>query len=131
MTKKNQKRIRLSPGELEIMEMLWSEKRVNLAGTLQWFHARERILAPTTLHTRLNRLVDKGLIKRVAENPAVYEAAIDREQVSGRYFDLFEELCGQNLVPLMSHLAEKREFTQEEIDYLEQLVSQKRNNKKT
>jgi predicted transcriptional regulator len=41
-------------------------------------------------------------------------------------FELFEAFCGQNLVPLMSHLAEKRDFTKEEIAFLEQLVKQKK-----
>lgn len=124
--KKKTQTTKLAPGELEILEMLWSEGRVNLSKTRQWFVARGRNLALTTLHTRLNRLVDKGLIRRVAENPAAYEAAIKRESVSGRYFELFEEFCGQNLVPFMSHLAEKREFSPEEIAFLEKLIADKK-----
>ena len=116
--------IKLAPGELEILELLWGEKQVNLARAREWFHSRGRMLAMTTIHTRLNRLVDKGMIRRVAENPAVYEAAIARSEVSGRYFELIEELCGQNIVPLMAHLAKKREFSPEELAFLENLVKQ-------
>jgi len=127
---KKSDKFKLTPGELEILEMLWGEKQVNLAGARDWFHARERNLALTTIHTRLNRLVEKGIVRRVAENPAVYEAAIKRADVSGRYFELFEELCGQNIMPLMAHLAQKRDFSPEELSFLENLVAQKRNARK-
>jgi len=88
------------------LDARFSQSRTNF----QWFHERGRHLAQTTVHTRLNRLVDKGIVRRSAEHPATYETAISREQVSGRYCELFEMFCGQNLVPLMAHLAEKREF---------------------
>jgi predicted transcriptional regulator len=120
---------KLAPGEMEILELLWSKGSVNLGQTVQWFHDRGRSLAQTTVHTRLNRLVEKGIVRRASENPATYEAAVSRSQVSGRYFELFEMFCGQNLVPLMSHLAEKRDFTKEEIAFLEQLVKQNKGGK--
>ena len=127
MSKKSQENtLKLAPGELEILELLWSQGSVNLGQTVQWFHDRGRPLAQTTVHTRLNRLVNKGIVRRASENPATYEAAISREQVSGRYFELFEMFSSQNLVPLMSHLARKRDFTKEEIAFLEQLVKQKK-----
>ena len=122
--KSKDKTLKLAPGELEILELLWTQGSVNLGQTVQWFHERGRHLAQTTVHTRLNRLVDKGIVRRSADHPATYEATISREQVSGRYCELFEMFCGQNLVPLMAHLAEKREFTKEEIAFLEQLVKQ-------
>lgn len=129
MKRKKTQPIKLTPGEMELLELLWSEEQVTLAKTQEWFHKRGRPLAPTTLHTRLNRLVGKGLIRRVSENPAIYEATIDRKQVSGCYFELFEELCGQNLVPFMVHLAANRDFSSEELAYLEKLISEKKNEK--
>jgi len=127
MLKKSKKNtLKLAPGELEILELLWSQGPVNLGQTVQWFHERGRRLAQTTVHTRLNRLVNKGIVRRASENPATYEAVISREQVSERYFELFEMFSEQNLVPLMSHLAKKRDFTKEEIAFLEQLVKQKK-----
>ena len=129
LKKSHENTLKLAPGELEILELLWSQKSVNLGQTVQWFHDRGRRLAQTTVHTRLNRLVNKGIVRRASENPATYEAAISREQVSGRYFELFEMFSGQNLVPLMAHLAQKRDFTKEEIAFLEQLVEQKKRGK--
>lgn len=121
--------LRLAPGEVEIFELLWSEGPVTLAETRKWFHERGRNLANTTLHTRLNRLVEKGLVARKSENPTLYEATICREDVSPRYYELFEEICGRNLMPFLAQLAENRDFTQEEIAFLEKLIEQQRSEK--
>jgi len=120
------KNVKLAPGELEILELLWSEGPANLARTRLWFHERGRNLAVTTLHTRLNRLVDKGIVRRIAENPALYEAAIRRNEVEGRYAELITELCGRNWIPLVARLAENRDFTPEEINFLERLLEQQK-----
>jgi predicted transcriptional regulator len=114
---------------LEILELLWSEGPTHLARTRRWFHERGRNLAVTTLHTRLNRLVDKGIIRRIAENPALYEAAVRRDEVTGRYAELVTELCGRNWIPLVAQLAENRDFTAEEIEFLEQLIEKKKSKK--
>lgn len=130
MPKKSKENItKLAPGEMEILELLWSHGSVNLGQAVQWFHQHGRKLAQTTVHTRLNRLVAKGIVRRATENPATYEAAIERKLVSSRYFEWFEKLCGQNLVPLMSHLAQTRDFSNEEIAFLEHLVQKKKGEK--
>ncbi len=128
MSKRSTKRetVKLAPGDLDILELLWTEGPVHLARTRTWFSERGRNLAVTTLHTRLNRLVDKGLVRRIAENPAMYEAAIRREEVSGRYSELVEELCGRNWMPLVAQLAENRDFTSEEIEFLENLLEKQK-----
>jgi len=120
------KKTKLAPGELEILELLWSEGPVPLARTKTWFHERGRNLAVTTLHTRLNRLVEKGIVCRIAKNPALYEAAIRRDEVTGRYVELLTELCGRNWIPLVAGLAEHRDFTPEEIAFLERLLEKQK-----
>lgn len=120
---------KLAPGELEILELLWREGPVTLPRTREWFQQRGRHLASTTLHTRLNRLVEKGIVARIAENPAQYEAAIPRENVSGRHLELLKELCGLNWLPLFAQLAESRDFSAEEIEYLEQIIQKNRRKK--
>lgn len=65
-------------------------------------------------------------MRRITENPAQYEAVIQRSDVSGRYFELLKELCGLNWVPLFAQLAEQQDFTAEEIDYLETIIAKKR-----
>lgn len=124
----NRQSVKLSPGELEIMEMLWSVGDVSLSQAHQLFLQRNRKIGYTTVQTRLNRLVDKGIVVRDDEPyPAVYRALLKREQISGRYFDLLEELCGGNLAPLMIHLSNKRKFTPEELDALKSVLDDQMN----
>ena len=123
---KKGKLLELAPGELEILELLWTEGPVTLARTRDWFNERGRNLAVTTLHTRLNRLVGKDIVRRIAENPAMYEAAIRREKVSRRYSELIVELCGRNWIPLVAQLAENRDFTPEEIEFLENMLEKQK-----
>ena len=115
--------IKLSPGELEIMEMLWSEDGVFLSQAHQFFLQRDRKIGYTTVQTRLNRLVEKGIVLRDDESyPGVYKAVLKREQITGRYFDLLEELCGGNLAPLMIHLLKKQKFSPKELDALKSVL---------
>lgn len=115
--------VKLSPGELEIMEILWSEGGLSLSQAHRLFLRNKRKIGYTTVQTRLNRLVDKGLVERDDEPyPAVYRPLLQRERISGRYFDLLEELCGGNLVPLVLHLSRKRRFSPEELDALKTVL---------
>jgi predicted transcriptional regulator len=123
------KAVKLTPGELEILEMLWTEGPVHLTRTRSWFKERGRNLAVSTLHTRLNRLVDKGIINRIAENPAMYQAAVKRNEVTGRYAELITELCGRNWIPMVAQLAEERDFTAEEIAFLERVIERQKKRK--
>jgi predicted transcriptional regulator len=127
--------LKLTPGELEILELLWTEGPVNLTRTRTWFHERGRNLAVTTVHTRLNRLVDKGIVRRIdapphKRGPALYEAAIGRDEVANRYAELVTELCGRNWIPMVAGLAETRDFTSEEIDFLERLIKKQKTKEK-
>jgi predicted transcriptional regulator len=80
----------------------------------------------------LNRLVDKGIIRRISESPAVYQATIRRDEVTGRYAELITDHCGRNWIPMVAQLAENRDFTPEEIKFLERLIEkQKKKTKKT
>jgi predicted transcriptional regulator len=73
--------------------------------------------------------VDKGIVRRIAENPAMYEAALRRDEVTGRYVELVTELCGRNWIPLVAQLAEERDFTPEEIVFLERVIERQKKRK--
>ena len=51
--------------------------------------------------------------------------------MSGGYYDTIEKFCGGSIVPLMSHLASKRPFDEDEIALLEQIVASYRNDSQT
>ena len=60
---KNAKR-RLTRGDLQILQMLWREERVTIAGAHQALGA---LIGYSTVQTRLNRLVIKGLVRKTKD----------------------------------------------------------------
>jgi BlaI family transcriptional regulator, penicillinase repressor len=119
MTKR--KSPRLSAGEMEILQMLWREGPVALSEAQAGLG---RDIGYTTVQTRLNRLVDKGVVTRTADRPARYAAAIAPEEVSGRHLDLLvERVSGGSVVPLVAHLVRDRALSPGDIAELKQLIA--------
>ena len=112
----------LTPGELELMEMLWREKAVTLA---QAHAALDRRIGYTTVQTRLNRLVAKGLAERSPQRPAVYRAAVQPAEVGAGHLDLLVRRLGaESVVPLVAHLVRDRKLGAEEIAALKRLLAE-------
>lgn len=113
---------RLSAAEMELMEMLWRTGEVTLS------EAHRELALPigyTTVQTRLNRLVRKGLAKRGAGRPARYRAAIGREAVTAHDLDLLlERVSGGSVVPLVAHLVRDRSLTADDVAKLKQLIDE-------
>ena len=119
---KRRKLPRLSAGEMEIVQMLWRAG----GATLSEAHAAlERPIGYTTVQTRLNRLVEKGIVARTAERPARYTAAVAPEDVSARHLDLLlERVSDGSVVPLVAHLVRERAISADEIAELKQLIAE-------
>lgn len=111
---------RLSPGEMEILHMLWQRGPVSLSEA----HAGlGREIGYTTVQTRLNRLVEKGLVDRTADRPARYQAAVAQQDVSAGHLELLvERVSGGSVVPLVAHLVRDRALSANEIAELKQLI---------
>ncbi|MDR3234464.1 MAG: BlaI/MecI/CopY family transcriptional regulator [Planctomycetaceae bacterium] len=116
-------KIKLSPGELELLEILWSCGALTIAEVHQEFHNRNRQISYPTVQTRLNRLVEKEIIRKNGQYPALYEARLQQSGVTGRYSDLFDILCGGSIAPLMLHLAEKRDLKPAELEVLKKIIA--------
>lgn len=113
---------RLSAGEMEILQMLWRQGSVALSEAQAGLG---RSIGYTTMQTRLNRLVEKGVVTRSADRPARYTAAVAPEEVSARHLDLLvERVSGGNIVPLVAHLVRDRALSSGEIAELKQLIQE-------
>ncbi len=122
---KTKKGTRFSTGELEILSMLWARGPVTLSEAHQCFGEFGRPVGYTTVQTRLNRLVDKGAVRRSRERPARYEAAVTPDEVGARYIDvLVDKVGGGNVVPLVAHLISSRRLSPEEIGHLKRLIAE-------
>ncbi len=113
---------RISSGDLELLEILW---RLGSASLAEAHRSMERQVGYTTVQTRLNRLVDKGLARRSTARPAIYEAAVPREQVMKQDLNtLVTQVNGGQIVPLVAHLVRDRSLTEEEIGELRSLIDE-------
>jgi len=113
---------RISPGELELLEMLWREGPVTLSAA---HAALGSDIGYTTVQTRLNRLVAKGLARRSDERPALYSAAIRRDRAGTQQLDLLVQSLGHgSVVPLVAHLVRDKSLSAAEIAELRELIAQ-------
>jgi BlaI family transcriptional regulator, penicillinase repressor len=119
---KNRTPARLAAGEIEILEMLW---RIRSATLAEAHEALARDIGYTTVQTRLNRLVAKGLAKKAGSYPARYEAAIKPEQICRGDLDvLVSRVTAGRIVPLVAHLVQDRELSDAELCELRQLIDE-------
>jgi predicted transcriptional regulator len=121
MPKKRYTFPRLSEGEIEILEMLWRKSAV----TIQEAHtALGQPIGYTTVQTRLNRLVTKGLVARSKLRPARYSAVVTPAEVRERDLEmLVERVSSGRVVPLVAHLINRKGVTAEEISELKLLIT--------
>ena len=108
------------------MGLFWQHGPLTLSQTHEIYTSGSGTPALQTIQTRLNRMVAKNLLRREGSFPAVYSSRINKENTRGIYFDLIEELAGNDLAPLLMHLSEKRSLTVEEIEALESILRKHR-----
>ncbi len=112
---------RLLASELEILEMLWRTEGVTI---VEGQRALGGQAAYTTVQTRLNRMVKKGVVKRSSGTPAKYSAAIAPEDVTSFDLNLLLEKVNRGRVfPLIAQLVKTRSLTVDEIREFKQLIA--------
>ena len=67
---------RLSSGEMNIVRMLWERQPVSLSEAHQAMQERGEQVGYTTIQTRLERLVQKGIVAKTGKRPARYRARV-------------------------------------------------------
>ena len=120
---------RLSAGELEVLDVLWRHGPVSLSEAHeQW----GKPIGYTTIQTRLNRLVDKGIVKKSNDRPACYSAAVSRDQVSQQDLKLLVDRVNDgSFMPLVVHLVGGRKLSSAEIEELKTIVAEAESKAKT
>ena len=120
--KKNNKKplVPLSEGEMELLDLLWKLGPSSLTVVHKNY---SRPIGYTTIQTRLNRMVDKGVLSRSADYPAQYEAVVRTEVASNSFFETAAKISGGSLAPLIAHLTEKRKLKPDEIALLKELIA--------
>src|SRR5262245_37375727 len=117
---KGQRTLRLAAGELEILEILWRNQTLTIS---QAHEALQKKVGYTTVQIRLNRLVEKKLVRKTTDRPASYQAVIQPDAVSrGDLDSLVRHVTLGQVVPLVAHLVKDRTLTACEIQELKQLI---------
>lgn len=113
---------RLLASELEILEMLWRAGSVTI---VEGQRALGGDVGYTTVQTRLNRMVKKGVVKRSRTKPAKYTAAIEPEEVTTSDLDLLlDKVSRGKVLPLVTHLVKDRSLTCDEMGELKKLIAE-------
>ena len=118
---KKQPCVPLSEGEMELLDLLWKLGPSSIAVVHKNY---SRPIGYTTIQTRLNRMVDKGVLSRCTDGyPARYEAIVKKEVATSTFFEKASRITGGCLAPLIAHLTEKRKLTADEIALLKELIA--------
>ncbi len=118
----------LSNFELEVMRLIWRDKEV-IVPDLHRELAAERDISYSTVKTIVDRLEEKGAIRRlrtygrtILYGPAIAEKALAKPLVN----DLLRRLFGGSARPLISHLLKDENLSLDDLAYLESIIARKR-----
>lgn len=115
--------VRLSPLEVEVMEVFWDHGAQSVREALDRLPAKRRP-AFTTVQTIVRRLEDKGALRRAKKvgNALVFEPAVARRAAYARIVGNFLRMFGGRARPLVAHLAETGRLGLEDLKAAEDIL---------
>jgi BlaI family transcriptional regulator, penicillinase repressor len=117
--------IRVAPGEMEILGMLWAEGPLTIREAHEEYSTYGKPVSYPTMQTRLNRLAEKGFVSRSEDRPARYRAVVSRDQVTvGHLRELVAKISRGDVVPLVARLLSEQTLTEEQIVQLKKLLAE-------
>ncbi|MEE4210385.1 MAG: BlaI/MecI/CopY family transcriptional regulator [Parvularcula sp.] len=114
--------MRISEAELSVMKVLWAEPGLGAAEVAK--RVTDHDWSDKTVKTLLARLVEKGALKAEPEGRRyLYTPLIARKEYRKSQARSFvDSLFGGRAAPLIAHLAEAKDLSDEDIAELEDLV---------
>ena len=117
---KKQEIPRLLASELEILEALWQSGTATIVEVQRALSAESGY---TTVQTRLNRMVKKGIVRRSGSTPSQYSAAITEKDVTAGDLDmLMSKVSRGRVLPLVAHLMKQHSVSHDELLELKKLI---------
>ena len=125
MKKQNELK-KLSDGELEVMQALWSINGKASRKDIEEVVCRDHAMAVTTLLTFLSRLTEKGFVKiEKLGNANIYSALVKRhDYLRSESNDFFKKTCGGSMSAFASALCDSGISKEELLElkkYLEEI----------
>jgi BlaI family penicillinase repressor len=118
---------KLTPLELEIMNVMWALGESSVREVQEGITERKRP-AYTTVQTIINRLEEKGAVRRTRKvgNALLFEPAITKKSAYRRVIDDLLDLFGGSAQPVVTHLIESGKLTLEDLKAIERAERKKR-----
>ena len=112
------KQLPLANAELAVMNLLWQSDRLTARQIREQLYADATKAQHGTVQKLLQRLEDKGYVKRDRSlSVHLFSAAISRQTYAGRQLEsLATRLTGGSFAPLITHLVEEKKISRREID---------------
>ena len=112
-----------TPGELEILKILWDRGPSSVREVMEVLNSRRR-RAYTSVMSLLNVMTDKGLLARQPAGRAfLYRARVPREQTLGR---LLDDLLGRafegSAASLVAHLLDQSDPSESEFRAIQETI---------
>lgn len=116
---------RISDAEHAVMEVLWDESPLTAQEVAERV-APERDWSANTVKTLLGRLLAKNIIGHQEEGRRyLYRPLVARgDYVEGESRKLIDRLFGGRLTPLVAHMAERDQLTDQDIAEIEALLKE-------
>jgi BlaI family penicillinase repressor len=114
---------RISDAEHAVMEVLWEKSPLTAQEVVERVPV-ERGWSANTVKTLLGRLLAKSIIAHQEEGRRyLYRPLVERaDYVAGESRKLMDRLFGGKLTPLVAHLAERDQITDQDIAEIEALL---------
>lgn len=116
----------LANAELAIMNLLWQQDRMTARHIREELYPDETKAQHGTVQRLLQRLEDKGYIKRDRSiGIHFFTAAIDRKAYAGNQLEsLASRLTGGSLAPLITHLVETKKISRNDLEELREILNE-------
>lgn len=114
----------VSDAEWAVLQLLWERGPATVRQLRDVLYPAGGASEHATVHKLLERLEDKGHVRRErAAGALTFQAAVSREDLVGQHLDaLLEKSCGGSLQPLLTSLVRTRRLTAAELRELLALV---------
>ncbi len=114
----------LSPGEFEIMDVLWKRGHASVREVQAALEPTKK-LSRNAIATVLSRMKEKGYVDAQERNFAWdFRPLIERDRVVRlKLDDLVDRLFAGNIAPLAAYIADSRKLTPEQLKSLEEIAS--------
>jgi len=116
---------RPTPGELEVLNILWQRGPLTVREVLEVLNQRRR-RAYTSVMSLLNVMTDKGLLKRRPQGRAfVYQAKVAQDKTLGQMIeDLLGRAFGGSASALVAHLLDRSNPTPAELEEIRRTIDE-------